>query len=345
MLKPLMLTTEPGWQEVLSDLLTDPLELLRLLDLNADMCGLSLDAVRNFPLRVPRPYLARIKPGDPHDPLLRQVLPVTTEMLPSPGFSLDPLGESLVNPQQGLLHKYHGRALLIVTSSCAIHCRYCFRRHFPYDDNNPGRRQWRQALEYLAADDSIEEIILSGGDPLAASDRHLQWLVGELEDIRHLRRLRIHTRLPIMIPQRITPELGAWLSASRLQKVVVIHCNHANELDDAVTRACSRLRDSGATLLNQSVLLKGINDSTEALITLSESLMAAGVLPYYLHLLDKVQGAVHFDVSEARARELIRALQTRLPGYLVPRLVREIAGNPSKTPVNIDEGPTPATEF
>lgn len=330
MLKSIPVKAVPHWQEVLSDLVTDPRELLSILGLNAEEVGLSLDAISNFPLRVPRPYLARIKPGDVNDPLLKQVLPIVEETKIVPGYSADPLGENTVNPRPGLLHKYHGRVLLVTTSSCAIHCRYCFRRHFPYKENNPGKKQWQQTLQYLADDSSIHEVILSGGDPLVLSDRYLKWLMDELATIPHLQRLRFHTRLPVMIPQRVGPGLCELLSSSRFNTLVVIHSNHANEIDEDVVQACSGLSNAGVTLLNQSVLLKGVNDSKHALIELSEHLFAAGVLPYYLHLPDKVQGTAHFEVGEETARELLQQIQAELPGYLVPRLVREKPGYPAK---------------
>lgn len=334
MLKTIPLAPEgPSWQDSLADLVTDPRELLALLELPDGLPGLSEEALRGFPLRVPRPFLARMRKGDARDPLLLQVLPLAEETRDAPGFLDDPLGERGFNPRPGLLHKYHGRALLLPTSSCAIHCRYCFRRHFPYGDNNPGRKEWSRALEYLAADPEIEEVILSGGDPLAAPDRHLAWLAERLAEIPQLRRLRLHTRLPIMIPQRVDAALCAWLSGSRLRTVVVVHANHAREFDADVDRACARLRGAGVTLLNQSVLLKGINDDAEALAGLSSRLFAAGVLPYYLHLLDRTRGTAHFEVGEARALELLEDLRARLPGYLVPRLVRETAGAAAKTPV------------
>ncbi len=336
MLKPIRIKTESSWQEILQDLVTDPKELLTIVGLDHQKLGLSLNAIKDFPLKVPRPYLNRINYGDPDDPLLKQVLPVTDEMEIVPGFTIDPLGEEAFNPEQGLLHKYQGRVLLVTTSSCAIHCRYCFRRHFPYQDNNPGKKQWQQTFQYIAADPSIHEVILSGGDPLTLSDKYFQWLVDELSSISHLQRLRIHTRLPIMIPQRVNVGLCDYLAASRFNCVVVIHSNHANEIDAEVLRACCRLRDAGVSLLNQSVLLKGINDSKQALIGLSERLFEAGVLPYYLYLLDKVQGAAHFEVDEIKAKVLMKQIQAELPGYLVPRLVKEEPGFPAKVIVDIE---------
>jgi EF-P beta-lysylation protein EpmB len=322
--------TSATWQEQLADVLTGLPELLQILQLDATQLSVSEEALRDFPLRVPRPFLARMQAGDPRDPLLLQVLPQTAELLVTPGYTRDPLGENAVNNPSGLLHKYQGRVLLIATQSCAIHCRYCFRRHFPYADNRPGRAQWQDAFRYIADDASITEVILSGGDPLASSNTYLQWLVDNLLAIPHVERLRIHTRLPIMLPTRVDGPLLQMLGKRRQQVVMVLHANHANEFDSDVDEACKRLRAEGIHLLNQSVLLKGINDSVETLRTLSERLFAAGVLPYYLHMPDKVQGSAHFDVSDAEAFSLMQALHARLPGYLVPRLVREESGKPGK---------------
>jgi EF-P beta-lysylation protein EpmB len=321
------------WQEQLSDLVTDPAELLSLLGLDAADLDLAPQALQDFPLRVPRPYLARMRRGDPRDPLLLQVLPLGAELLEVPGYSTDPLQEAEANAAPGLLHKYEGRVLVIATQSCAIHCRYCFRRHFPYADNRPGRAQWQQALDYIATDASIREVILSGGDPLATSNTYLEWLVGALGRIPHLQRLRLHTRLPIMLPDRVDRGLLDLLGSWRGQVVMVLHANHAQEFDAEVDAACAQLRGAGVQLLNQSVLLKGINDSTDVLCELSERLFAAGVLPYYLHQLDKVAGAAHFAVPDAAARQLVASVRNRLPGYLVPQLVREAAGDSAKAPL------------
>jgi EF-P beta-lysylation protein EpmB len=321
------------WQEQLSDLVTDLQELLGLLQLDPAQLDLAPEALQDFPLRVPRPFLARMRRGDARDPLLLQVLPLGAELLQVPGYDPDPLQESAVNAAPGLLHKYHGRVLLITTQSCAIHCRYCFRRHFPYAENRPGRARWQQALDYIAADPSITEVILSGGDPLASSNSYLGWLLEALAQIPHLRRLRLHTRLPIMLPDRIDQGLLDLLQAWPGQCVVVLHANHANEFDAEVDAACARLRAAGAQLLNQSVLLQGINNDADSLCALSERLLAAGVLPYYLHQLDKVAGAAHFEVTDAEALQLVQSLRQRLPGYLVPQLVRETAGDASKLPV------------
>ena len=324
MLHTIPLSCRPGWQEQLADLLTDPLELLALLQLSPAAAGYSVQALQDFPLRVTRAYAARMHKGNARDPLLLQVLPLAAEMQALPGYGDDPLAERGANPVPGLLHKYQGRVLLITTQACAIHCRYCFRRHFPYADNRPSRAGWEQSIEYIASDGSIEEVILSGGDPLAISNNHLDYLLQRLATIPHLKRIRLHSRLPLLLPDRIDAPLLAMLGALPQQVVLVLHANHAQEFDEEVDLACQRLRTSGVHLLNQSVLLAGINDNAQALIDLSQRLFAAGVLPYYLHMLDKVNGAGHFDVAEPAALALIGAMQASLPGYLVPKLVREL---------------------
>jgi EF-P beta-lysylation protein EpmB len=323
----------PHWQTLLAQAITDPKELLEVLHISEDWLPAARDAARQFPLRVPRSFVARMQRGNPHDPLLLQVLPLGLELQDTPGFVNDPVGDLASKVAAGMLQKYQGRALLIATGACAVHCRYCFRRHFPYSDELASSDQWSAALDAIRTDSSIDEIILSGGDPLTLNDRRLMQLTQALHGIPHVKRLRIHTRQPVVLPERVDSGLLEWLNSVRLQKVVVIHANHPQELDASVTSACMRLRDAGVTLLNQSVLLKGINDSPGVLAELSELLFAAGVLPYYLHLLDRVQGAAHFDVDEQVAAELMRKLLTRLPGYLVPRLVREVPGHASKTPV------------
>jgi EF-P beta-lysylation protein EpmB len=320
----------PAWQSQLARAITEPAELLAAVGLGEEWLPAAQAAARLFPLRVPRGFVARMRPRDPHDPLLRQVLPLAEECLAAEGFGADPVGDLAAMTVPGLLHKYRARVLLTATGACAVHCRYCFRRHFPYADANPAADRWQAALAYIAGDDSITEVILSGGDPLTLSDRRLAELVRQLETIPHLRRLRLHTRLPIVLPERVNHELLAWLGDTRLKPVIVAHANHAQELDGPVRAALGTLKTAGAELLNQSVLLRGVNDSVEALADLSEALFDAGTLPYYLHMLDKVQGAAHFEVDETAARRLMQELQARLPGYLVPRLVREVPGGPGK---------------
>lgn len=325
------LDREASWQESLTDLISDPEELLHLLNLDADDCPYSLSALAQFPLKAPRPFVARIEKGNWQDPLLRQIWPAPSEDSGSADFVADPLEEERFNPVPGLLHKYQGRVLLTAAPHCAIHCRYCFRRHFDYQANTPSRAQWQAAFDYIASDDSIEEVILSGGDPLAIPDRQFRWLLEQLAGIEQLTTVRIHTRLPIVIPQRVTPDLLNCLRESRLHTVMVVHCNHRQELDSAVTREFDTLRANGVTLLNQSVLLKDVNDSSIALIELSKSLFEHGVLPYYLHMPDRVAGTEHFYITDQHARGLIKVLHASLPGYLVPRLVRENPGERGKT--------------
>jgi len=320
------------WQHELRTAFSRPQELLAALGLDPAAVGLSEAAAASFPVRVPRPFVARMRPGDPADPLLRQVLPVVAETRARRGFVSDPVGDLAAEAQPGLLHKYRGRALLLVTGACAIHCRYCFRREFPYSDS-VGTARLEAAVAALAAMPDIDEVILSGGDPLSLRDDRLAALVERLAALPHLRRLRVHTRLPVTIPSRITPALLDWLTGTRLQPVVVLHANHARELDASVATALAHLRRAGVPLLNQAVLLRGVNDEAETLAGLSTRLFECGVLPYYLHQLDRVQGAAHFDVPTRRARALLRTLRHTLPGYLVPKLVREIAGEASKTPL------------
>jgi EF-P beta-lysylation protein EpmB len=328
---PLPSRQPPAWQRALQEAVTDPAELLGLLGLGLEWLQPARAAARRFPLRVPRGFVARMRRGDPHDPLLLQVLPLAAELDAVPGYRADPVGDLAAKAGPGILHKYAGRALLVTTGACAVHCRYCFRRHFPYGQENAARAGFGPALDAIRADPSLDEIILSGGDPLTLSDRRLAALFAGLQGIPHLRRVRLHTRLPIVLPERIDRRfLSAW-SALRLQKVVVVHANHAREIDRSVRTAIADLRATDSTVLNQAVLLRGINDSVADLVELSEVLFEAGTLPYYLHVLDPVAGAAHFDLPEETARHLIAEVTSRLPGYLVPRLVREEAGAPAKT--------------
>lgn len=331
--EPKQAAAGPRWQHLLADAITDPGELCAVLHLDPALVLPAIAAAEGFALRVPRGYVARMRRGDPNDPLLLQVLPQAAELQFADGFVTDPVGDMESRAAPGLLHKYHGRALLVATGACAIHCRYCFRRHFPYGEESALHQGWQPAVERLRADPTINEVILSGGDPWSLSDRRLKQLTDALQAIPHIRRLRVHTRYPIVLPERIDCGLLDWLSSLRLQKVVVMHANHVREIDESVRQACRRLSAAGVTLLNQSVLLKGVNDTVEALAQLSEALFETQVLPYYLHVLDKVRGAAHFDMPEARALQLHRDLTARLPGYLVPKLVREVAGASAKTAV------------
>lgn len=317
------------------DLIRDPAELCELLELDlGDFRERHLRemerAGQSFELKVPRSFVQRMRKRDLEDPLLLQVLPQGRELLDQTGFNADPLAETGAKGPPGIIQKYHGRVLLLVSGACAIHCRYCFRRHFPYGDHRQSRGQWQAALEAIAANESINEVIYSGGDPLSAPDRQLAWLTREIERIPHVRTLRIHTRLPIVIPDRIDAACLDWLHQDRLRVVMVLHSNHPNELDSTVAAATGKLRGAGVLLLNQSVLLKDINDKMETLATLSQRLFSQGVLPYYLHLLDKVAGAQHFDVPESEALTLHSRLKDQLPGYLVPKLAREVPGAGAK---------------
>ena len=322
-----------GWQRELQEAVSEPADLLAALGLGPEWLEPARLAAGRFPLRVPASYLARIRRGDPHDPLLRQVLPLAAELETRPGDRPDPVGDLAALAGPGLLRKYRGRALLVTTGACAVHCRYCFRREFPYEAQHAGRHGFAVAIAAIRDDASVREVLLSGGDPLTLGNRRLEALLRALDAIPHVERIRIHTRLPIVLPSRVDDGLlEAWSARLRARRVVVVHANHANELDAPnVAAALARLRASGSVLLNQSVLLAGVNDSVAALAALSEALFAHGVLPYYLHVLDPVRGAAHFDVAELVARRLVADLAACLPGYLVPRLVREVPGAPSKT--------------
>lgn len=329
------MTKQPTWQEALKNAISDPQELWRELNLNPADLPAAYQANTLFALRVPREFITRMEKGNPQDPLLLQILPGGNELISTAGFSADPLNEKAFNPVPGLLHKYHGRVLLTLAGSCAINCRYCFRREFPYENNVPGQQGWQQALNYIAADISIQEVIFSGGEPLMLKDHVLSQLISQIQSIPHVTRIRIHTRLPIVIPSRVTDELITVLTRTRLPIIIVLHCNHANEIDDAVANAVSCLRHANMTLLNQSVLLKNINDDANVLINLSERLFTTGILPYYLHLLDRVNGTNHFEVDEMNAKQLIEKMSQCLPGFLVPKLVREIAGEPAKVSISL----------
>lgn len=324
------------WIQQLAEAITNPDELLQILNLENHLASQEgREARQLFPLRVPMPFISRMKKGDPLDPLLLQVLTAKAEFDVHPGFSTDPLEEQ-DNENPSLLHKYHNRALLLVKGGCAVNCRYCFRRHFPYEDNKGNKNNWLMAVDYIKNHTELNEIIFSGGDPLMAKDHELDWLISQLEEIPHITRLRIHTRLPVVIPERITDTLCERLARSRLQVVMVTHINHANEIDKALANSMQKLKKAGVTLLNQSVLLRQVNDNVTALMNLSNALFDAGILPYYLHVLDKVQGAAHFLVSDIEARQLIQQLLSKVSGYLVPKLAREIGGEPSKTLLDLN---------
>ena len=331
-----------GWQREFAAAITDPAELVALLGLDTQWIEPARRAAKIFPLRVTRSYLARIRPGDPHDPLLRQVLPLGDELLEAPNFRADPVGESAYQRVPALLQKYPGRALLVTTGACALHCRYCFRREFPYDAQQGETGRWREAVAALAADSTIRELILSGGDPLSIGNARLHALSRELGGIPHLDSLRLHTRNAIVLPSRVDQGFIDWIRSLPWRVTIVLHVNHANELEGDALEAIARLRTTGALLLNQSVLLRGVNDSISALEALSRRLHTQGVLPYYLHLLDRVRGSAHFEVAEATGIALIDALRDRVPGYLAPKLVREIPGRKSKTVISSPPPPQDA---
>lgn len=318
------------WLEILNNAISDPKILLEKLNLPVENFEPDIQARKLFALRVPQPFIDRMEKGNPNDPLFLQVMSSAQEFLQVDGFIKDPLDEQH-NAAPNVLHKYHNRLLLMVKNACAVNCRYCFRRHFPYNQNQGNKANWQKAIEYIVNNAQIEEVIFSGGDPLMAKDNELDWLIKQLEKIPHLQRLRIHTRLPVVIPERITEKFCQILRETRLKTVLVTHINHKNEIDERLVKALFQLKQTGITLLNQSVLLKGINDNAQTLKALSDALFQAGILPYYLHLFDKVEGASHFYLDDASAVKIYQELQAITSGYLVPKLAREIAGEPNKT--------------
>ncbi|MBV6550041.1 EF-P beta-lysylation protein EpmB [Acinetobacter sp. UGAL515B_02] len=325
---------EQNWQSQLSDLITDPFELLDQLEICSDaLLSGAILASKSFKLRVPRAFVGKMRKGDPLDPLLLQVLPHHLELEEHPEFVTDPLGEEAANQLPGVLHKYQSRFLLTLTGACAVHCRYCFRRHFPYQENLPKQDDWPQIKAYIEQNPHINEVILSGGDPLTLSNRKLKLWIERLESLQQVKILRIHSRVPVVIPQRLDTELLEILKSTRLRIIMVIHANHAAELDDQTCAYLEKLSQHGITALNQAVLLKGVNDDAQTLIELSQRLFDARVMPYYLHVLDKVKGAQHFDLSGSKIDEIYHDILAGLPGYIVPKLVREIAGEKNKTPL------------
>jgi EF-P beta-lysylation protein EpmB len=321
---------QADWQTELAQAISDPVELCHLLRLPAEFAEAASRVSGEFPHWVSRPFLSRMKPGDPRDPLLLQVFPQAAERAEVPGFGADPLGESSSMPEKGLLWKYHGRILVVANDSCAAHCRFCFRRHFPFFSGGSSEVDWDKILARLKTEPSIHEVILSGGDPLTLPDDEISPIIKHLAGIPHISRIRIHTRLPIMIPQRVTDELVRLLRDSRLAAIVVAHINHPAEIDDSVADSLGRLVDAGIPVLSQGVLLRGVNDRLEILATLYERLADLRVMPYYLHHLDPVAGAAHFEVPIAEGIELIRQLRSLLPGYAVPRYVKETRGGEGK---------------
>lgn len=328
-----MFDKNQNWQQQLADSFPNPKTLLQFLDLNLSDLDGAEKASETFPFKVTRSFASRMKKGDIGDPLLRQVLPLVDELTSPADFSINPVGdrEALISP--GLLHKYHGRVLLITTGACAINCRYCFRREYPYSEGMFSRSAERAGLDYINSNKDIKEVILSGGDPLILHDSRINSLIRKIASIPHVNRLRIHTRLPIVLPARITPQLIQSLTETRLKTVLVCHANHPNEISGEVANAIAELVKANIPLFNQSVLLKGINDQAEILINLSEALFSLGIMPYYLHLLDKTKGASHFDISEQKAKIIQKKLRQQLPGYLVPQIVREKQGERYKVPL------------
>lgn len=322
-----------SWQNELINAVTDPKELLKLVELNESWLPAAVAAAQLFPLKVPRGFIARMEKGNINDPLLQQVLPLGVELENTPGYDLNPLKEDAYNPLPGLLHKYQSRVLLTLTGACGVNCRYCFRRHFDYEENSPGAAGWEQALEYIANDTTITEVILSGGDPLVSNDQLLKKLTEKLVHIPHVKRLRLHSRMPIVMPERITAELIDAITHPSLKTILVVHCNHANEINQEVKEAMARLTAANIVIFNQAVLLKAVNDDIDTLVNLSEALFDTGIQPYYLHVLDKVQGAAHFDMARERAQQLHWGVAQRLSGYLVPKLVCEQPGAPAKLPL------------
>ncbi|CAM2977077.1 EF-P beta-lysylation protein EpmB [Vibrio rarus] len=329
------LSVEQNWLQQLANGISDPAELLSILNIDPKNYATDFSARTLFALRVPISFVERMEKGNPNDPLLLQVMPVKEEFQHVAGFSTDPLEEQN-NTQPSLLHKYKNRVLLVLKGGCAVNCRYCFRRHFPYSENKGSKSIWQKNLQYIADHPEISEVILSGGDPLMAKDHELQWLIKETEKIKHVRTFRIHTRLPVVIPSRVTDSLCSMLKETRLNTVVVTHINHPNEINNELAHAMTMLKQSNVTLLNQGVMLKGVNDNVATLASLSEKLFSIGILPYYMHVLDKVQGAAHFYISDEKAKQLMRGLMAEVSGYLVPSLTREIGGRSSKTPLDLN---------
>ncbi len=336
MIQQANLSVESQWQKELKESFTRLEDLLHFLQIDSLTMAEDSRARDLFSMRVPKPFARLMTPNNEHDPLLLQVLPSRNEFLESADFVADPLDEH-DSKQPGLLHKYQSRVLIMFKTGCAVNCRYCFRRHFPYADNSVNKKQLLEHIEYLKHHPEVNEVILSGGDPLMAKDDALLWFINELQHITHIKRLRIHTRLPVVIPSRITHDLVNILSnaaTNHFKVLMVLHINHANEISDALKNGVTRLKQANVTILNQAVFLNGVNDSVAAQVALSEQLFEADILPYYLHLFDKVKGAVHFDVHEERVKYIYQGMLKALPGFLVPKLVREIGGEVSKTPIS-----------
>ena len=318
------------WRYYVKTAIRDFGQLCRHLGLDVSAFAAWRKAEQQFATFVPLPFLQRIEPNNPRDPLLLQVIPSRKENFDYPSFVADPVGDMAATLAPGVIHKYQGRALLIATGQCAINCRYCFRRHFPYETRPNSTDQWARSIRGIQNDRAIEEIILSGGDPLMLVDSKIHELIKLIESIPQVQRLRIHSRLPIVIPQRVTDKLVETLNQTRLKPVIVIHSNHPNELDRQVGAAITKLFHNGMLVLNQSVLLKGVNDDARTLIELSRKLIDVNCMPYYLHQLDQTAGTAHFEVPIQTGIKIIEKMRSSLPGYAVPRYVQEIAGEESK---------------
>lgn len=331
-------SVETHWQKELANSFTTLENLLTYLQIDSQALPISVaehsKARKLFPMRVPKPFADLMEAGNWHDPLLQQVIPQHAEFIEKSGFVADPLEEQS-SKQKGLIHKYKSRVLMVLKGACAVNCRYCFRRHFPYQDNHIRSSDHANIVKYISEDSTLNEVIFSGGDPLMANDTQLAEIASQISNIPHIKRLRIHTRLPVVIPSRLNDEFIAWISKLTIKPVLVLHINHANEVSDSLAHRCKQLVAAGVTVLNQSVLLKNINDNATDLEHLSERLFEANILPYYLHMFDRVQGAVHFDVKRDEARAIMAELIKRLPGFLVPKLVQEFAGQPGKTPIDL----------
>ncbi len=323
----------PNWKLEWRDSFTQLGALLEFLQLDATAFGEAhaLDLAANFPLRVPLSFAKRMAKEDPYDPLLAQILPKMAERMIAKNFVSDPVNDLQNSPSPGLIHKYRSRVLLIAAGTCAVNCRYCFRREYPYADASLSASALAQAVRYLSTHPEINEVILSGGDPLALDNAKLARIADALLALPQIKRLRVHTRTPIVLPARIDTEFLRWVSSLKVPLVMVLHSNHANEWQDtSLLEAMRALKRADITLLNQAVLLRDVNDSANAQVALSEALFAAGVLPYYLNLLDPVAGSAHFEVSDAQAQQIYQQMATALPGFLLPKLVRDVSGTDAK---------------
>ena len=324
------------WQQQLKNTVNNIQELCSELDLDYNTLKHGrLNLQPKFPLKVSRYYLNKINKNNLNDPLLLQILPQVEELKSAPNFCHDPLEEEKYTKVPGLIHKYHNRVLLTVTGACGIHCRYCFRQNFPYENNILAQKERDLQLDYIIKNININEVILSGGDPLCVNNKYLDLLLSSLTSIPHIKTIRFHSRMPIVIPDRIDEELieilNRYINNQHVNIVLVTHCNHPDELDEHIKNKMALLKNIGITILNQSVLLKNINDNAKTLVDLSHKLFECHILPYYLHLLDPVTGTSHYEVKHSNAKLLIKEVSSKLSGYLVPKLVQEIAGMPSKT--------------